>query len=109
MRGIIVWRAAVLALVLVSSEAQAQPMPPTYEMRAAGIPPFPPPQASTYRPSALQIWQYYERDYLGYFRPIVIDAEPRGFYFYNGAPFPWVRTHFGEYWMMLGPSTGPTY
>jgi hypothetical protein len=78
------------------SDAPSVPSPRVMPPGTFAVPPFPPP-AVFYRPSAYQVWQYYDRTALGYFRPRVIDATGGAYYLYRGIPYPWVRNYPGEY------------
>jgi hypothetical protein len=40
-----------------------------------------------------EVWQYYEVDRWGQFRPLVIYSPCGAYYRINGAPFPWPETH----------------
>jgi hypothetical protein len=90
----IVRAALLVGLVYVGGEARAQPMPPPHVLPPGVQAPLPPPVP--YRPSAYQVWQFYDRNYMGQFRPLVIDApaSPYGaYYFYRGIPYPFMRNY----------------
>lgn len=79
-----------------------QPLPvlPYFQGPPPGV--FLPPVG--YRPSAYR-WQYYGRNYSGYFLPRVIyaaDGEAR--YLLGGIPMPWIRNYPGEFYMPLSPN-----
>jgi hypothetical protein len=51
-----------------------------------------------------EIWQFYEVDRAGQFRPRVIDSPYGAFYLYDGRPFPWVSNHQREFIQrLIGP------
>lgn len=80
-----------------------QPLPvlPYYQgppIASLSVPPFP------YRPSAYR-WQYYGRNYSGYFLPRVIyAANGEARYLIGGIPMPWIRNYPGEFYMPLSPN-----
>jgi hypothetical protein len=98
MRRLIVRTALLLGLVGACGWARAQPLPPPHVLPPGVQAPLPPPVY--YRPSAYQVWQFYDRNFMGQFRPLVIDTpnSPYGAYYrYRGIPFPFMRNYPGEY------------
>jgi hypothetical protein len=39
------------------------------------------------------VWQFYDIDRFGRFRPLVVAGPHGAYYLANGMPFPWVSTH----------------
>jgi hypothetical protein len=66
--------------------------------------PYPPPG---YRPSAYQVWQNYGVTYNGWMRPRVIQMTDGGYFFYNGALYPYVYVHPGYHFGSIAPA-GPS-
>lgn len=59
--------------------------------------PVPPDEPYWFRPptriNRYDVWQFYEVDRYGQFRPRVIYSPYGSFYLYDGRPFPWISTH----------------
>src|SRR5262249_48631531 len=82
------WMSAV-ALVLGGAALAADPPP---ELQAPVVAPYP-----TYiRQNRWDVWQSYSVDRYGQWRPRVVLAPYGAYYYYNGAPFPWVTNNMRE-------------
>lgn len=61
-----------------------------------------------YQPSAMQVWQNYGWTYSGWMRPRVIQMGDMGYWYYNGAPFPYVYTLPGRHYSStIAPAGAP--
>jgi hypothetical protein len=60
-----------------------------------------------YRPSAYQVWQNYGLSYQGWLLPRVIQTPQGGYFFYNGAPYPYVYVYPGHQIGSVAPAGAP--
>ncbi len=60
-----------------------------------------------YRPSAYQVWQNYGVNRSGWIVPRIWQIDNRGYWRYNGAPFPYVDTMPGRHFPAVGPAGLP--
>jgi hypothetical protein len=42
------------------------------------------------------VWQYYDVDRFGRFRPVVVNSPYGAYYLFNGERFPWATVHYLE-------------
>jgi hypothetical protein len=91
--------AAVFALFLLLAGILPAADPPKDDVLPAPKPvPAPPllpvvPGAVQCRVDRYAVWQNYDVDRFGRFRPLVINSPSGAYYLYNGAPYPWLSTH----------------
>jgi hypothetical protein len=80
-------------------------LPPPHEVQSETIVPdelylFRPPT----RINRYEVWQLYEVDRYGGFRPRVIYSPYGSYYLYDGRPFPWISTHQRDFApRLIGP------
>jgi len=67
------------------AKVEALPMP--REIKAAPVIPM-----GSMRTNRYDVWQYYEVNRFGRFRPLVIESPYGAYYRINGHPYPWAST-----------------
>jgi hypothetical protein len=114
----------LLAVLLFSSSARAQGLPPPrvvpppYRSLYTVLPPAGKPMPTLplaaspypvpgYQPSAYQVWQNYGWTYNGWIVPRIYQVNDGGFWLYNGAPFPYVYTMPGRHFSTIAPAAAP--
>jgi hypothetical protein len=96
-------RSVILAAILVGLPFAAQAADPPEKLPApkvaapAPAPVVRPEQYLGFRVDRYGVWQNYEVDRFGRFRPVVIYSPYGAYYRGNGAPFPWAPTHQLEF------------
>jgi hypothetical protein len=92
-------RAFVFCLPLASIQAadddKPELLPPPRRVEPASSPVIvlePPPPPAYYRKNRYDVWQAYEVDRTGRFRPRVIYGPSGAYYYETGKPYPWTTT-----------------
>lgn len=90
---------ATLALTLPAAAFAADPPEklPAPKGAAAPAPAIGPEQYMGFRVDRYAVWQNYEVDRFGRFRPLVIYGANGAYYRSNGAPYPWAPTHGNDF------------
>lgn len=92
---------SLLALFLLADAGSAadpakpEMLPPPREIKAHVIP------MGSMRTNRYDVWQYYEVDRFGRFRPVVIQSPYGGYYRFNGQPYPWASTQPLDWKIMI--------
>jgi len=93
-------RTPLLAALLLALPTVADAADPPEKLPAPKVAPAPavgPEQYMGFRVNRYAVWQNYEVDRFGRFRPVVIYSPHGAYYRINGAPYPWTPTHSLEF------------
>jgi hypothetical protein len=86
----------LLASPLAAAEPSAEALPPPRPVLPPAVmapPPLPGEMMLFARHDPYAVWQNYGIDRRGYWRPRVMYSAEGAYYYYNGAPYPWMTTH----------------
>jgi hypothetical protein len=88
------------AILVLCAAARAADPPDTEQLPAPrevvpspAAPPMVQPPPMFLRPNRWAHWQYYSVDQFNQWRPRVVYSPYGDYYYYNGAPYPWLPTH----------------
>lgn len=87
---------AMLLTIGLTLAGEALAADPPKEEALPAPKPFVVPGSGQIRINRYAVWQFYDVDRFGRFRPVVVNSPSGAYYLINGERFPWATVHYLE-------------